>query len=77
MDQFVKTAQAMDRPEVLERLFFPRREGPEEARPETACPMLSRWPRTFPSAAVLPLHKERPLPPLFPRQREIAADTTM
>ena len=38
MDQFVKTAQAMDRPEVLERLFFPRREVPEEARPGNGMP---------------------------------------
>jgi hypothetical protein len=33
MDEFVKAAEMMDRPEILERLFFPRREAPEEARP--------------------------------------------
>ena len=33
MDEFVKAAEVMDRPEILERLFFPRRELPEEARP--------------------------------------------
>lgn len=32
MDEFVAAAAAMDRPEILERLFFPRRELPEEAR---------------------------------------------
>jgi len=32
MDEFVEAARAMDRPEILERLFFPRRELPEEAR---------------------------------------------
>jgi alpha-beta hydrolase superfamily lysophospholipase len=33
MDEFVKAAEVMDRPKILERLFFPRRELPEEARP--------------------------------------------
>ncbi len=33
-DEFVKAAEVMDRPEVIERLFFPRREHPEEARPK-------------------------------------------
>jgi alpha-beta hydrolase superfamily lysophospholipase len=31
MDEFVRAAEVMDRPEILERLFFPRRELPEEA----------------------------------------------
>jgi hypothetical protein len=34
MDEFVKAAEVMDRPEIIERLFFPRRELPEEARPK-------------------------------------------
>src|SRR5208283_615876 len=34
MDEFVKAAGAMDRPEIIERLFFPRRERPEEASPK-------------------------------------------
>ena len=38
MDEFVKAAEAMDRPEILERLFFPRRELPEEARPGNGMP---------------------------------------
>lgn len=33
MDEFIKAAGMMDRPEILKRLFFPRRELPEEARP--------------------------------------------
>ena len=36
MDEFVEAAEAMDRPEILERLFFPRRELPEEARPRNS-----------------------------------------
>jgi alpha-beta hydrolase superfamily lysophospholipase len=32
MDESVKAAGVMDRPEIIERLFFPRREHPEEAR---------------------------------------------
>ena len=35
MDEFVRAAEVMDRPEVLERLFFPRREIPEEAGPRS------------------------------------------
>jgi pimeloyl-ACP methyl ester carboxylesterase len=38
MDEFVRAAEVMDRPEVLERLFFPRREIPEEARPRNGMP---------------------------------------
>ena len=38
MDEFVKAAGMMDRPEILERLFFPRRELPEEARPGSGMP---------------------------------------
>ena len=33
MDEFVNAAAVMDRPEILERLFFPRRELPGEAGP--------------------------------------------
>jgi alpha-beta hydrolase superfamily lysophospholipase len=33
MDEFDKAAEVMDRPEIVERLFFPRREVPEEGRP--------------------------------------------
>ena len=35
MDKFVMEAETLDHPEVLERLFFPRRESPEETRPGT------------------------------------------
>jgi hypothetical protein len=38
MDEFAKTVELMDRPEILERLFFPRREVPEESRPGNGMP---------------------------------------
>jgi hypothetical protein len=42
MDEFVKSAGALDRPEILERLFFPRRELPEEARPAIGMALMVR-----------------------------------
>jgi len=42
MDEFVKAAGAMDRQEIPERLFFPRRELPEEARPAIGMALMVR-----------------------------------
>jgi alpha-beta hydrolase superfamily lysophospholipase len=38
MHEFVKAAGTLDRPEVLERLFFPRRELPQDAGSENGMP---------------------------------------
>ncbi len=38
----IKAAEEMDRPEIVERLFFPRREFPGEARPERGVSLFIR-----------------------------------
>jgi hypothetical protein len=48
MDDFVKAAEATDRPEILERLFSPRRELPEEARPGNGTSHVSTLLKTSP-----------------------------
>jgi alpha-beta hydrolase superfamily lysophospholipase len=38
LNESARAAEVMDRPEILERLFFPRRELPEEIRPRNGTP---------------------------------------
>ncbi len=75
MDRFVKSASIMDQPEILERLFFPRRESAGEKSPKNGMTHslkvaedISIGCRFYPAA------KEAPAILYFHGNAEIAAD---
>jgi fermentation-respiration switch protein FrsA (DUF1100 family) len=75
IDQSVKAAEGMDRPEVLERLFFPRREFEEEARSGIGMPYAIKVAEdVFISCRFYPAARPGPSLLYFHGNGEIAAD---
>ena len=75
MDEFVKAAAAMDRPEILGRLFFPRREDPEEAGSRNGMALMVKVAESVSvGCRFYPASKEGPSLLYFHGNGEIAAD---